>query len=102
METAAGSWEAIATMTKGTFDLAVIDLDVPPARGMALTGWDLARIFRAFNPGLQLILVAAECSPGARMEAERLAHVRLLEKPVNPLEFRSIVRGLRGLPAAGG
>lgn len=95
VETAAGSWEAINRMKDGCFGLAVIDLDLPPAHGVAMNGWELARIFRAFNPGAAAIFVTAERYPELDFEAERLAHAQVMEKPINPAQLRSLVKALR-------
>ena len=94
VETAAGSWEAISKMKAGRFRAAIIDLELPPAHGVAMTGWDLARVFRAFQPTAEIILVATERRPEIREEAQRLAPVQFLEKPINPAEVRAIVRAL--------
>lgn len=92
------SFEAIRVLKDGRFDLAVIDLDLPRAHELAMTGWDLARIFRAFDAGLGLILVAAEWSRDAGALADRLERARLLVKPINPKELRSIVPSLLAVP----
>lgn len=93
VETAEGSPEAIQKMKDGAFDLAIVDLDMPLAGGAA-TGWALAKILRATSPGLALILITAECRPETRTEAGRHGAARLLEKPINPRELRSMVRQL--------
>jgi CheY-like chemotaxis protein len=98
VEAVMGSCEAIRALKDGRFDLAVIDLDLPRSHGRAMTGWDLARIFRALDEGLGLILVAAECSRENGTLADRLERARLLEKPINPKELRSIVRALLTVP----
>ncbi len=95
VETAEGISEAVQKIHDGDFDLAIIDLDLPPAHGVAEDGWDLVRILRAMDPTPRLILIAAECNPGTQAEALRYGAARLLEKPINPRELRSIVRGLR-------
>jgi CheY-like chemotaxis protein len=95
VETAAGSSEAIGKVSDGEFDLAIIDLDLPPAHGIAEDGWDLVRILRAAAPTLLMVLIAAECHPDTQAEALRHGAARLLEKPISPRELRSIVRGLR-------
>jgi CheY-like chemotaxis protein len=99
VETAAGAWEAITRMKEGRFALAVIDLDLPPAHGVAMSGWELARIFRAFNPGGATIFVTADWHPGLRTQADRVARSRVIEKPINPIELRSMVQMLRAQPA---
>jgi putative two-component system response regulator len=95
VETAEGSSEAIQRLHGGGFDLAIIDLDLPPAHGIAEDGWDLVRILRAADPVLPLILIAAECHPDTRAGALRFGAAHLLEKPINPRELRTIVRALR-------
>ena len=92
VETAAGSWETISKMREGRFRAAIIDLELPPAHGVS--GWDLARVFRAFQPAAAIILVTAEWRPEFREEARRLQRAQLLEKPINPAELRAIVRTL--------
>ncbi len=95
VETAASSSEAIRKADQGEFDLAIIDLDLPPVHGIAEDGWDLVRILRAADPGLLMVLIAAECHPDTRAEAQRYGAAHLLEKPISPRELRSIVRNLR-------
>jgi CheY-like chemotaxis protein len=95
VETAAGRTEAIRKVGVGEFDLAIIDLDLPPAHGIAEDGWDLVRILRAANPALLMVLIAAECHPDTQAEALRHGAAHLLEKPISPRELRSIVRNLR-------
>jgi len=95
VETAEGSSEAIRKVAAGEFDLAIIDLDLPPAHGIAEDGWDLVRILRAAEPALLMVLIAAECQPDTQAEAQRYGAARLLEKPISPRELRTIVRGLR-------
>lgn len=95
VETVEGASEAIAKVRAGEVDLAIVDLDLPAAHGVAEDGWDLVRILRAANPALPLILIAAECQPDTQAEARRCGAARLLEKPINPRELRSIIRALR-------
>ena len=95
VETAAGSSEAICKVGAAEFDLAIIDLDLPPAHGIAEDGWDLVRILRAADPALPMVLIAAECHPDTQAEAARYGAAHLLEKPINPRELRTIVRNLR-------
>ncbi len=95
VETAGESREAIQKMTEGVFELAIVDLDLQPTRGTTLSGWDLARVLRAFDPGVALILVAAECGPDTRAQADRFGVFRLLEKPISPREVRLMAQSLR-------
>jgi CheY-like chemotaxis protein len=95
VETAEGASEAIGRIRDGRVDLAIIDLDLPAAHGVAVDGWDLVRILRILDPALPLILIAAECHPDTQAEAVRHGAAHLLEKPINPRELRSILRALR-------
>ncbi len=103
VETASGSWEAIKKIKDGGFNVAVVDADLPPAHGVAMTGWDLARILRAFSPALAVVVVTAESGPEVRAQAERLGVTRLLEKPINPRELRALLQTLNAerAPLAG-
>ncbi len=94
VETAEGASQAMAAMQAGEVDLAIVDLDLPPTHGLAEDGWDLVHLLRAASPTLPLILIVAECRPHTQDEALRLG-ARLLEKPINPRELRTIVRALR-------
>ena len=95
VEPAAGSSEAIRKIVDSEFDLAIIDLDLPPAHGIAEDGWDLVRILRAADPALPMVLIAAECQPDTQAEALRYGAAHLLEKPISPRELRTIVCTLR-------
>jgi DNA-binding response OmpR family regulator len=93
VETAAGSGEAIQKAKGDRFGLAIIDLDLPPAHGVAASGWDLARIFRALHPVAAVILVTDEWRADLEGEVERQG-LRLVEKPINPTALRVLVRAL--------
>jgi two-component system sensor histidine kinase TorS len=95
VDTAADSSEAIRKVGAAEFDLAIIDLDLPPAHGIAEDGWDLVRILRTADPALAMVLIAAECQPDTQAEALRYGVAHLLEKPISPRELRTIVRALR-------
>ncbi len=95
VDTAAEYLEAIRKMKDGRFAVAIIDVDLPAARNSELTGWDLARIFRALHPSAALILVTAEWGAELGAEAERLRDCCLIEKPINPSELRAMVRALQ-------
>ena len=58
VDTSADSWQAIRKMKELHYDLAVIDLDLPPVHGVAVTGWDLGRIFRAYNPAISIVYLS--------------------------------------------
>ena len=101
VEAAADAQHGEALMRAGGFDLAVIDLDLSPARRIAPSVWDLARYFRVFNPGAPLVLVAAELRLDLESEAVCLCPALVLEKPINPARLRAVVRQLRAETARG-
>ena len=86
--------QGVALMRTGSFDLAVIDLGLLPTRGIARGAWELARLFRVFNPTAPLVLLAAELRRELEAEAARVCPVLLLEKPINPARLRAVVRQL--------
>ena len=95
VDAAAGGWEAIQKAKDGRVGLAIIDLDLPPVHGVIISGWDLARILRAFHPDVALILVTTEWRPELRAQAEALHRARLVEKPIHPGELRALVKTLQ-------
>jgi DNA-binding response OmpR family regulator len=94
VEAAADSWEAILKMKQRCFDIAIIDIDLPPVHGVNLTGWDVARILRAFNSSISLIVVSAHAADIDRAEAGQIRVAQFLEKPISPARLKSIVRTL--------
>ena len=92
VETVGDSWQAIKKMKESHYAVAIIDLDLPPVHGVAMTGWDLVRIFRAFDPGITLILVGADASRDVRALAERVKVSEFLEKPISPRQLKAIVK----------
>jgi CheY-like chemotaxis protein len=95
VDTAAEYLEAIRKIRSGHFAVAIIDVDLAPSPTSQLTGWDLARIFRALHPGGVLVLVTADWSPDLRAEAERFPDCTVIEKPINPAELRAMLRSLQ-------
>jgi CheY-like chemotaxis protein len=101
VEATADATHALDLMRAGGFDLAVIDLGLWPARGIARNAWELARLFREFNPGAQLVLLAAELGRDLEAEAACMGPALVLEKPINPARLRAVVRQLRTETARG-
>ena len=91
VETVGDSWQAIKKMKESHFAVAIIDLDLPPVHGVAVSGWDLVRIFRAFDPGITLILVGADPGRDALAHAEQVKVSEFLEKPISPRHLKAIV-----------
>ena len=96
VETAADGWEAFKRVKEARFDIAILDLDLPPVHGLTVSGWDLARICRAYNPAIILIIVSAEEEDAdiVRAEAEETRVSLFLQKPISPARLRDIVTAL--------
>jgi len=94
VETAADGWQAIKKVKEGRFEVAIIDLDLPPVYGVDMSGWDLIRICRAFHPGITIIVVSAEAGQAVKAQAEELKVAKVLEKPIDPTQLKAIVRTL--------
>lgn len=92
VETAADGWQAIKKVKGGRFEVAIIDLDLPPVYGVDMSGWDLIRICRAFHPGITIIVVSAEAGQEVNAQAEELKVAKVLEKPIDPTQLKAIVR----------
>jgi len=94
VETAANCWEAIKKAKERCFEVAIIDLDLPPVVGASMNGWDLVRLFRTHHPGIAVILVGAEEDKQVRAQAAQLEVSEFLEKPISPARLKTIVRAL--------
>lgn len=94
VEAAADGWQAIKKVKEGQFEVAIIDLDLPPVHGVDMSGWDLIRICRAFHPGIIIIVVSAEAGQAVKVQADELKVAKVLEKPIDPTQLKAIVRTL--------
>jgi len=94
VEAAADGWQAIKKVKEGRFEVAIIDLDLPPVHGVDMSGWDLIRICRAFHPAITIIVVSAEAGQAVIAQAEELKVAKVLEKPIDPTQLKAIVRTL--------
>ena len=95
VEAVADAPQAVAVMRSAGFDVGVIDLGLSRGRGIAGGAWELARLFRVFNPVAPVVLLAAEAEPDLEAAAAGLHPALLLEKPINPARLRAVVRQLR-------
>ncbi|WP_447972807.1 response regulator [Nitrospira sp. Kam-Ns4a] len=94
VESAADAWEALRLIKVGQFDVAILDLDLPPVHGVEISGWDLVRILRAYSPSAAILLVSAESGEAARAEARQLGVAELLEKPINLAYLKAVIQSL--------
>ena len=92
-------WQALRKIKEGIFDLAIVDLDLPPVLGVVVTGWDLVRILRAFLPDIPIIIVSVQEDPVIRRLVERFKVPAFMVKPIDPTQLRATVRSLQpGVP----
>jgi DNA-binding response OmpR family regulator len=94
VETCADSWQAIRKIKESSFDVAILDLDLPNVHGVAVTAWDLIRIFRAYNPAIFIIVVGAEDARAVKAQAEQFKVAEFLLKPISPTRLKAVVRTL--------
>jgi CheY-like chemotaxis protein len=99
VETAAEGWQAFKQVKEHRFDVAITDLELPTDYRVAMTGWDLVRIFRAYNPCISIIVLSAEDSEVGRTLAAELGVSEYLVKPVNLIELKTVVGSLAAEPA---
>lgn len=102
--TARDGWEAIRSITSQAWDLAIVDLDLPPVMDIQLTGWDLVRILRAYDPRVPILVVSAEDGPGLRDQLQDRGVDRFLGKPLRLAQLREAIRilGVSKTPRGGG
>lgn len=101
VDTASDGWQAIRKIKDGRYQLAIINLDLRPFQGVAVDGWDLARIFRAYNPAIDIIIIGSEEQIDLRQKADELGVAEILEKPVSLLRLKALVRDISHTGDAG-
>jgi CheY-like chemotaxis protein len=99
VDTAIDAWQAIVRLRAQSFDIAVIDLDLPTVHGVDLGGWDVVRIARAYQPGITVIVLSADEDPAQDTEARALGVAGVLGKPISLRELTGLVETAR-LPGA--
>jgi DNA-binding response OmpR family regulator len=91
-------WQALRKIKEGIFDLAIVDLDLPPVLGVVVSGWDLVRILRAFMPEIPIIIVSVQEDAVIRRLVERFKVPAFMVKPIDPVQLRATVRSLQPIP----
>ena len=94
VDTASDGWQAIRKIKNGRYHLAIINLDLRPFQGAEIDGWDLARIFRAYDPTIAIIAVGADEGLSLRQRAQELGVAEILEKPVSLMRLKALVHDL--------
>jgi len=85
--TAGGTDEALAKVSKRSFDLVITDLRMPEVDGL-----QLLEALKAINPLIVTVAMTAFDSPEIRAKAERFGIYRYLIKPFSVQEFGQCVR----------
>ena len=91
-DTSQDGLQAIKKIKENFFEVAVIDINLPPVMNVEINGWDLIRIFRSFNPSIDIIVVSGEKGVQARAQQFNLAGC--LEKPIRPAHLKSLMEAL--------
>ena len=94
VEAVSDGWEAFRRIKEGAFDLAVVDLDLPPVLGVLVTGWDVIRILRAYCPNIPIILTSAQGDDEVRRLAKRFRVSVFMVKPIDPNAVKAFIQGL--------
>ncbi len=97
--TAADGWHALGIIREHRFEIAIIDLDLPAVYGISINGWDLARIFRAYDADIGIVVVSAEDEEMMKAQARQFPVTACLEKPVSPARLKDIVKCLGQHPS---
>jgi len=95
VETAADASQAMGKIKGRSFEVAIIDLDLPAVQGVSTSGWDLARVFQACNPASSIIGVSVLEDDEVRRQAAQLQFSQLLEKPISPTHLKAIIEDTR-------
>jgi CheY-like chemotaxis protein len=84
--------QAIKKIKEKIFEVAVIDINLPLVLNVEINGWDLIRIFRSFNPSIDIIVVSGE--KGIQFRAQQFNLAGCLEKPIRPAHLKSLMEAL--------
>jgi CheY-like chemotaxis protein len=87
--------QALAALTKGKFDLVVVDIGMPVVDGV-----QFLRLLNRAHPGQQVVMLTGEATEERRKECLELGALLFLEKPTAPGGFESIYAALDALAGA--
>lgn len=94
VEAVSDGWQAFRAIKAGAFDLALVDLDLPPVMGVAVTGWDVARILRAYAPTIPIVVMTAQEDEDIQRLARRFKLSAFMVKPIDPARVKALIRTL--------
>jgi CheY-like chemotaxis protein len=100
VDAAEDAWQAIVRLRAQSYDIAVVDLDLPAVHGVEIGGWDVVRIARAYWRDIAVIVVSGDEDTTPGPEALALDVTGILGKPISLQELTRLVETLR-LPEAG-
>jgi two-component system OmpR family response regulator len=95
VDAAGDAWQAIIRLRAQSFDIAVVDLDLPAVHGVDLGGWDVVRIARAYRPDIAIIVLSADDDATPGPEALALDVTGILGKPISLQELTGLLETLR-------
>ena len=95
VDAAGDAWQAMIRLRAQSFDIAVVDLDLPAVHGVELGGWDVVRIARAYRPDIAVIVLSADEDATPGPEVLTLDVTGILGKPISLQELTSLVETLR-------
>lgn len=95
VDTSQDGLEAIKKIKEDGFQVAIVDINLPPVLDVSLNGWDLIPIFRAFNPAIAIIVVSGDHSH--KSQALHFPLAGFLEKPIQASQLQSILQTLPGV-----
>ncbi len=92
VETSEDGLQAIKKIKEDGFGIAIIDINLPPVLNVAIDGWDLIRIIRAFNPAISIVVVSGE--KGVKERVQQFHVSAFLEKPISPSQLKATLTHL--------
>jgi CheY-like chemotaxis protein len=92
--TAHNGQEALLQLQRRTFDLVVVDHQMPIMHGL-----DLGRLARKLFPGMRLMLITGSPSEAASQALDQGIFDTYLEKPFTPKQFLTLVDRMEAEPA---
>ena len=95
VDAASDAWQALIQLRAQSFDIAVVDLDLPAVHGVDFGGWDVVRIARAYRPDIAVIVLTADEDTTPGPEALALDVTGILRKPISLQELTALVETLR-------
>jgi DNA-binding response OmpR family regulator len=101
VEAATDGWQGFQKIKEGIFDLAIVDLDLPPVLGVRVSGWDVVRILRAYAPDIPILMVSAQDDGNIQRLVKRFRVSAFMVKPIDPAEVKAFIRGLERQPGQG-